>query len=247
MPSDDKPPRLGFSPRSRTASGSLRNLPNGEPLPSGSAHPWPTAATPVPAARTELRRRWHRTYDLGLWPTVHPVTGREGLPPVALVVEAGRKRTRPGAKPPTPQEKEEQAKPDHRRLLRRLQNVEAASEASWHAPVYPAYPAYGDAGTARDHHRELPAVATTPPLLRRRGAGAPIWHRLGRPGWNTSPLRSTTRTVTSCSPSSGPPPSRSGRRRRRRSGSGTARPAPAALRRSRTSDGPSASRPPPRP
>ncbi|MQS15974.1 hypothetical protein F7Q99_27905 [Streptomyces kaniharaensis] len=110
-----------------------------------------------------------------------PPTGREGLPPVALVLEAGRKRDRPGAKRLTPEEKEEKASRDHRRLLRRLQEVEAASEDTWYAP---AYRAYGDAVTARNHHHALPVVATTLPLLRRSSAGAP-WHRFGRDGWHT--------------------------------------------------------------
>ncbi|TYC68767.1 carbon-nitrogen hydrolase family protein [Streptomyces sp. CB01881] len=44
---------------------------------------------------------------------------------------AGRKRDRPGAKRLTPEQKAEQAERDHRRLLHRLQEVEAASEDTW--------------------------------------------------------------------------------------------------------------------
>ncbi|MFJ2779452.1 MULTISPECIES: hypothetical protein [unclassified Kitasatospora] len=55
---------------------------------------------PATAAEASLRRRGARTHDLWLWPTVYPQTGREGLLPVALVLEAGRKRPRrPGSKP----------------------------------------------------------------------------------------------------------------------------------------------------
>ncbi|MGW6915585.1 hypothetical protein ACWGB8_17460 [Kitasatospora sp. NPDC054939] len=118
-----------------------------------------------------------------LWPAVYPATGREGLPPVALVLEAGLKRTRrPGSKPLTPEQKAEQAKRDHQRLLNRMAEVEAATEAIWHAPVYPT--SY-DTATVRDHHRALPVVATTLPLLRRLGADAPVWHRFGGDGWHT--------------------------------------------------------------
>ncbi|MFE2415172.1 hypothetical protein ACFXDE_43325 [Kitasatospora sp. NPDC059408] len=126
-----------------------------------------------------LRRSWARTHDLRLWPTVYPPTGHEGLPPVALVLEAGRKRTRPGAKPLTPEQKEEKAKQDHQRLLHRMAEVETASEDIWHAPAYG-----GDAVHARNYHRALPVVATTLPLLRRFGADGPVWHRFGRRGWH---------------------------------------------------------------
>ncbi|WP_224283413.1 hypothetical protein [Streptomyces sp. LS1784] len=91
----------------------------------------------------------------------------------------------PGARrrPPrlTPEQREEKAKRDHERLLHRMDEVEAASEDTWYAPPYPAY---YDTATARDHHRALPVVATTLPLLRRFGADAPMWHRFGRNGWH---------------------------------------------------------------
>ncbi|MQS16048.1 hypothetical protein F7Q99_28350 [Streptomyces kaniharaensis] len=61
-----------------------------------------------------------------------------------------------------------------------MTEVEAASEDIWHAPAYG-----GDAVHARDHHRALPVVATTLPLLRRHGADAAVWHRFGRRGWHT--------------------------------------------------------------
>jgi len=128
-----------------------------------------------------LGRGGARTHDLRLWSALYPATGREGLPPVALVFEAGRKRTRrPGTAALTPQEKKEKANTDHQRLLRRAQAVEAASETAWCAPPY-----WWQATTARDYHRVLPVVATTLPLLRARGADAPIWRRFGRPGWHT--------------------------------------------------------------
>ncbi|WBP91942.1 replication-relaxation family protein [Kitasatospora cathayae] len=139
----------------------------------------PAKGTAKAAFETSMRRPGARTHALRLWPTVYPPTGREGLPPVALVFEASRKRTRPGTKPLTPEQKKEKTKADHLRLLRRIQAVETASETSWYAPPY-----RGDNITARDHHRALPIVATTLPLLRRFGAGAP-WHRFGRDGWHT--------------------------------------------------------------
>ncbi|MQS15953.1 hypothetical protein F7Q99_27785 [Streptomyces kaniharaensis] len=58
----------------------------------------PAKGTAKAVFEASLRRRGARTHGLRLWPTVYPPTGREGLPPVALVLEAGRKRTRPGAK-----------------------------------------------------------------------------------------------------------------------------------------------------
>ncbi|MEV0538031.1 hypothetical protein [Kitasatospora sp. NPDC050463] len=128
-----------------------------------------------------LDRAGARTHELRLWSALYPSTGREGLPPVALIFEAGRKRTRrPGTAPLTPQEKKEKAKTDHQRLLRRARAVEAASEDLWYAPPY-----RGEGITARDYHRALPIVATTLPLLRTRGADAAIWRRLGRRGWHT--------------------------------------------------------------
>ncbi|WP_354645386.1 hypothetical protein [Kitasatospora camelliae] len=60
--------------------------------------------------------------------------------------------------------------------------METDSEDTWHAPVYPTY---YDTATARDHHRALPVVATTLPLLRACGADAAIWRRFGRLGWHT--------------------------------------------------------------
>ncbi|WP_073819262.1 hypothetical protein [Kitasatospora sp. CB01950] len=93
----------------------------------------------------------------------------------------GRKRRRPGTKPPTPEEKHEQARRDHERLLARgRRRVEAATEALW-SPM----PYWGADTTALDHHRALPVVATTLPLLRTRSADAPIWRRFGRTGWHT--------------------------------------------------------------
>lgn len=140
----------------------------------------PAKGTTKAAFEKSLRGWRARTHALRLWPTVYPPTGREGLPPVALVLEAGRKRDRPDAKRLTPQQKAEKAKRDHERLLNRMTEVEAASEDIWHAPAYG-----GDAVHARDHHRALPVVATTLPLLRRHGADAPVWHRFGRRGWHT--------------------------------------------------------------
>ncbi|MFJ9448230.1 hypothetical protein ACIRRH_41410 [Kitasatospora sp. NPDC101235] len=141
----------------------------------------PAKGTTKTKFETSLRRPGARTHDLRLWPTLYPATGREGLPPVALVFEAGRTRKpRPGAGPLTPEQKKEKQKTDHRRLLRRAQAVEAASEALWYAPLYQEHDV-----TARDYHQALPVVATTLPLLRARGADAAIWRRFGRPGWHT--------------------------------------------------------------
>ncbi|KOV13300.1 hypothetical protein ADK60_29845 [Streptomyces sp. XY431] len=128
-----------------------------------------------------LARSGARTHALRLWPTLYPATRREGLPPVALVFEAGRKRApRPGTAPLTDEQKKEKAKTDHRRLLRRIYTVETDSEATWYAPPYRE-----DGITARDYHHALPVVATTLPLLRARGADAAIWRRFGRLGWHT--------------------------------------------------------------
>ncbi|WP_380286483.1 replication-relaxation family protein [Kitasatospora purpeofusca] len=133
------------------------------------------------AFEASLHRSGARTHDLRLWTATYPATGREGLPPVALVLEAGRKRNRrPGAPPLTPEQKKAKAKADHERLLRRIREVEAASEHAWHAPAY-----RGEETTARDYHRALPVVATTMPLLRRFGAGGPIWWRFGGRRWAT--------------------------------------------------------------
>ncbi|MFE4397924.1 MULTISPECIES: replication-relaxation family protein [Streptomycetaceae] len=84
--------------------------------------------TAKPEFEASLRCRGARTHGLRLWPTVYPPTGREGLPSVALVLEAGRKRDRPGAEQLTPQQKAEKAKRDHERLLRR----HGADAPVWH-------------------------------------------------------------------------------------------------------------------
>ncbi|MEU9077020.1 hypothetical protein [Kitasatospora sp. NPDC048538] len=139
----------------------------------------PAKGTAKAAFEASLRRPGHRTHTLRLWPTRYPPTGHEGLPPVALVLEAGRKRDQPG-KRLTPQQKAEKAERDHERLINRMTAVEAASKATWHAPAYG-----GDAVHARNHHRALPVVATTLALLRRHGAGGPVWWRFGRDGWHT--------------------------------------------------------------
>ncbi|MEV0193131.1 hypothetical protein AB0I39_31945 [Kitasatospora purpeofusca] len=128
-----------------------------------------------------LHRSGTRTHDLRLWSATYPATGREGLPPAALVPEAGRKRNRrPGAPPLTAEQKKAKAKADHERLLRRIREVEAASGHAWHAPTYRE-----EGVTASDYHRALPVVATTMPLLRRFGAAAPIWWRSGGQQWAT--------------------------------------------------------------
>ncbi|MGW2542540.1 hypothetical protein ACWC5I_17105 [Kitasatospora sp. NPDC001574] len=127
-----------------------------------------------------LRQDGPATHALRLWPVLYPATGHEGLPPVALVMEAGRKRPRPGTKPLTPEQRQEKEERDHRRLLRRIEDVETASRPTWYAPRYP-----GEGITARDYHRALPVVATTFPLLRKFGAGAEIWIRFGRDGWHS--------------------------------------------------------------
>ncbi|MFI5534190.1 hypothetical protein ACIA8O_37210 [Kitasatospora sp. NPDC051853] len=127
-----------------------------------------------------LARHDARTHELRLWSALYPATGHEGPPPVALVFEAGRKRARPGSAPLTDQQKAEKEKADRRRLVRRGQQVEAASEHLWYAPRYRE-----DGISARNYHRALPVVATTLPLLRERGADAAIWRRFGRTGWHT--------------------------------------------------------------
>ncbi|WP_354644316.1 hypothetical protein [Kitasatospora camelliae] len=58
--------------------------------------------------------------------------------------------------------------------------MQTDSEAAWYAPPYRE-----DGISARDHHRALPVVATTLPLLRACGADAAIWRRFGRLGWHT--------------------------------------------------------------
>ncbi|MBD0694778.1 hypothetical protein [Streptomyces sp. CBMA123] len=75
----------------------------------------PAKGTAKAAFEASLRRPGHRTHELRLWPTIYPPTGREGLPPVALVLEAGRKRDQPGTKRLTPQQKAEKAERDHER------------------------------------------------------------------------------------------------------------------------------------
>ncbi len=141
----------------------------------------PAKGTTKRGFEASLHRSGARTHDLRLWTATYPPTGREGLPPVALILEAGRKRNRrPCAPPLTAEQKKAKAKADHERLLRRIREVEAASEPTWHAPDYRS-----DDTTARDHHRALPVVATTMPLLRRFGAGGPIWWRFGGQRWAT--------------------------------------------------------------
>ncbi|MFI6850032.1 hypothetical protein OG535_40035 [Kitasatospora sp. NBC_00085] len=141
----------------------------------------PAKGTTKRAFEASLHRSGARTHDLRLWSAPYPATGREGLPPVALVLEAGRKRNRrPGAPPLTAEQKKAKAKADHERLLRRIREVEAASEHTWHTPTY-----RGEGITARDYPRALPVVATTMPLLRRFGAVGPIWWRFGGERWST--------------------------------------------------------------
>ncbi|MFD7732167.1 replication-relaxation family protein [Kitasatospora phosalacinea] len=129
-----------------------------------------------------LRARGARTHELRLWRARYLATGREGLPAVALVLVPGRKRPRPGTKPPTEEEKREQARRDHQRLLVRGRRVEAATEVLW----FPL-PFWGEGTTARDYHRALPVVATTLALLRGHGTDADVavWRRFGRTGWHT--------------------------------------------------------------
>ncbi|MDH6107852.1 hypothetical protein P3T36_006311 [Kitasatospora sp. MAP12-15] len=114
------------------------------------------------------------------WATLYPPTGREGYPPVALVLTPGRKRTRPGDKPPTPAELAAKAELDRERLLRRLDQVEAGSEAYWGPRPYRF-----EGVSARDFHQALPVVATTLQLLEAEGAGGPVWRRFGRDGLHT--------------------------------------------------------------
>ncbi|MEV7189967.1 hypothetical protein [Kitasatospora sp. NPDC093102] len=96
----------------------------------------PPPPRPVTALETSLRRQGARTHDLRLWPTVYPQTGREGLAPAALVLQASRERHRPDAKRLTPQQKEKKAEPDHERPPHRMAEVKAAAEACRHAPAY---------------------------------------------------------------------------------------------------------------
>ncbi|MFI5534195.1 replication-relaxation family protein [Kitasatospora sp. NPDC051853] len=117
---------------------------------------------------------------LRLWSALYPATGREGLPPVALVLEAGRKRPRPGTKPLTPAQKKAKQERDDKRLLGRIEAVEAASENLW-APSA----ARKEGVSARYYHQALPVVATTLSHLRRFGADGEVWIRFGRPGWHT--------------------------------------------------------------
>ncbi|MGW4814317.1 replication-relaxation family protein [Kitasatospora cineracea] len=140
----------------------------------------PAKGVPKAAFAESLRARGARTHELRLWRARYPATGREGLPAVALVLVPGRKRPRPGSKPPTEEDKREQARRDHQRLMARGRRVEAATEALWSPAPY-----WGDGVTARDYHRALPVVATTLALLRARGADATVWRRFGRPGWHT--------------------------------------------------------------
>lgn len=49
-----------------------------------------------------------------------PATGGEGLPPVALVLEAGRKRRRPGTAPLAPAQKKAEQERDDKRLPARI-------------------------------------------------------------------------------------------------------------------------------
>ncbi|MFK0195865.1 replication-relaxation family protein [Kitasatospora sp. NPDC090308] len=140
----------------------------------------PAKGVSKPAFAESLRARGADTYELRLWRARYPATGREGLPPVALVLVPGRKRPRPGTKPPTEEEQREQARRDHERLLARGRRVEATTEALWSPAPY-----WGDGVTARDYHRALPVLATALPLLRARGADAAVWRRFGRPGWHT--------------------------------------------------------------
>ncbi|MFH8387099.1 hypothetical protein ACH4E7_40345 [Kitasatospora sp. NPDC018058] len=125
----------------------------------------------------------------------------------------------PGAKPLTSEEREEKAKADHCRLVRRLAGVEVASKASWYTPAYG-----GDAVHARDYHRALPVVATTCRCCAdsaptpRSGTGS-----VGAAG-TPSLRRWPTRTATGCCARSRSPLMRPARPGRRRSASG-ARPA----------------------
>ncbi|MFJ4672720.1 replication-relaxation family protein [Kitasatospora purpeofusca] len=141
----------------------------------------PAKGTTKRAFEASLNRSGARTHDQRLWAATYSPTGREGLPPVALVLEAGRKRNRrPGAPPLTPEQKKEKAKADHQRLLNHIRQIEAASQSAWHAPTH-----RWEETSARDYHRALPVVATTMPLLRKFGAGGPIWWRFGGQEWTT--------------------------------------------------------------
>ncbi|MFI6448903.1 hypothetical protein [Kitasatospora sp. NPDC050543] len=113
------------------------------------------------------------------WTTVYPVTGHEG-PARRPDPHPGRRRARPGDKPPTEAELAAKAELDHERLLRRLDAVEAGSEAYWGPRPYP-----WEGVSAGNYHRALPVVATTLRLLEAEGADGPVRRRFGRTGLHT--------------------------------------------------------------
>lgn len=95
-----------------------------------------------------------------LWSRVYPATGREGYPPLAFVFT--------GATP-----------------AQRASRIRRLTEGAWPFCAGRYYSRADDDITAVDYHQAVPVVVTELEQLDAHGAGAPVWKRLGRHGWQT--------------------------------------------------------------
>lgn len=95
-----------------------------------------------------------------LWSRVYPATGREGYPPLAFVFT--------GTTP-----------------AQRASRIERLTEGAWPFCAGRYYSRADDDITAVDYHQAVPVVVTELEQLDAHGAGAPVWKRLGRNGWQT--------------------------------------------------------------
>ncbi|MEU8138202.1 replication-relaxation family protein [Streptodolium elevatio] len=96
-----------------------------------------------------------------LWSRVYPGTGREGYPPLAFVF-AGT----------TP--------------AQRTSRIQRLKEGAWPYCAGRYYTRAGDDEiTAVNYHQAVPVVVTELEQLDAHGAGAAVWKRLGRSGWQT--------------------------------------------------------------
>ncbi|WTX01133.1 hypothetical protein OG216_47850 (plasmid) [Streptomycetaceae bacterium NBC_01309] len=95
-----------------------------------------------------------------LWSRVYPATGREGYPPLAFVFT--------GTTP-----------------AQRASRIQRLKDDAWPFIAGRYYDRSSEDITAVDYHQAVPVVVTELEQLDAHGAGAPVWQRLGRHGWQT--------------------------------------------------------------
>ncbi|MFF3277501.1 replication-relaxation family protein [Streptomyces chrestomyceticus] len=111
-----------------------------------------------PAEARQARYRGAEVHEFRLWRHVYPPTRREGYPPLAFVFADASETT----------------------MANTITRLEREGRRFWEGRPYASR---SDGFTALDYHQRIPVVVTTLPLLRRHGAHAGVWRRLGRAGW----------------------------------------------------------------